>query len=279
MSDHATLRIGISACLAGHAGSCHSGQQAPVICNQILAQHIEFISICPGQAAGDCPGDSHDTLAQLQQQPVQQGICGFILVDAHGCPAGATERAALAATLMEENPGLPLEQAPSLYDPVLLENFITRVYAYARWQQLQQQGLTRQALTRFHQRYKYQLMATHREQYQALGRTLANSSASPLDGFAPVYICQLMIGLKRPATRGSHSNVLQHLAGYLKRALNTAQKQELQQLITQYRTGLVPLAAPITLLKQHFQRHPHPYIAEQAYLQPHPEALGLLNAI
>src|SRR5690606_35248233 len=142
--------------------------------------------------------------------PPLQGICGLVLLDAHGCPAGATEQSASAASLMEANPGLPLAQEPSLNDPVLLENFVTRVYAYVRWQQLQQQGLTRQALARFHQCYKYQLMATHREQYQALGRALANSSASPLEEFAPVYIRQLMTGLERPATRGSHSNVLQH---------------------------------------------------------------------
>ncbi len=81
------------------------------------------------------------------------------------------------------------------------------------------------------------------------------------------------------ATRGTHGNVLLHLAGYLKRDLPSAEKAEMQRLIDQYREGVIPLVVPLTLLKHHFRRHPHPYIAPQAYLQPHPEDLSLRNAI
>ena len=88
-----------------------------------------------------------------------------------------------------------------------------------------------------------------------------------------------MSALKKCATRGTHSNVLQHLSGYLKRALSPAEKQEMQQLIGQYRDGIVPLVVPLTLLKHHFRRHADRYIAEQAYLQPHPEPLSLRNAL
>ncbi len=45
------------------------------------------------------------------------------------------------------------------------------------------------------------------------------------------------------------------------------------------RHGSVPLVVPLTLLKHHFRRHPHAYIAQQAYLQPHPTELGLRNAL
>jgi uncharacterized protein YbgA (DUF1722 family) len=36
---------------------------------------------------------------------------------------------------------------------------------------------------------------------------------------------------------------------------------------------------PITLLKHHFRRHPHPTMAGQTYLEPHPAELMLRNAI
>jgi len=39
------------------------------------------------------------------------------------------------------------------------------------------------------------------------------------------------------------------------------------------------LVVPLTLLKHHFRQHPDPYIAQQVYLQPHPENLSLRNAI
>jgi len=88
-----------------------------------------------------------------------------------------------------------------------------------------------------------------------------------------------MTGLKKCATRGTHSNVLQHISGYLKQVISADDKQEMQTVIGQYRHGIVPLVVPLTLLKHHFRQHPDRYIAQQAYLQPHPENLSLRNAI
>jgi uncharacterized protein YbgA (DUF1722 family) len=70
-----------------------------------------------------------------------------------------------------------------------------------------------------------------------------------------------------------------HLQGYLKKVLSSREKAELAQIIEQYRTAQVPLIVPVTLLKQHFNNHPDPYIAQQAYLQPYPDDLSLRNAI
>ena len=61
--------------------------------------------------------------------------------------------------------------------------------------------------------------------------------------------------------------------------ISADERQELQTLINQYRSGIVPLIVPLTLLKHHFKRHPDRYIAGQVYLQPHPENLSLRNAI
>ena len=45
------------------------------------------------------------------------------------------------------------------------------------------------------------------------------------------------------------------------------------------RSSTAELLVPLTLLKHHFRQHPDPYIAQQVYLQPHPENLSLRNAI
>lgn len=71
-------------------------------------------------------------------------------------------------------PILPVEEDGRLNDPVLRENFMTRVYAYNDWQVLLKQGITRRSLTEFHARYKYQLMANHPEQYRTLGTLLGS---------------------------------------------------------------------------------------------------------
>ena len=116
-------------------------------------------------------------------------------------------------------------------------------------------------------------------QYKALGQLLGNLGQYDLAELAPRYFSMLMAALKKCATRRTHSNVLQHISGYLKQALTREDKVEMNQLISQYRNGIVPLVVPLTLLKHHFRRHPDHYIERQVYLQPHPEVLSLRNAI
>jgi uncharacterized protein YbgA (DUF1722 family) len=176
------------------------------------------------------------------------------------------------------HPDLPTQDKGQLNDPVLRENFLIRVIAYGAWQQLLQAGLTRRGLTEFHSRYKYLLMAHNPVQYKTLGSLLGNMGQTDPQVLGPRYFSELMVALQKCATRSTHTNVLQHLSGYLKRAISAEDKQQIQHVIDQYRHGIVPLVVPLTLLKQHFHQHPNPYIAQQVYLQPPPENLCLRNA-
>ena len=113
-----------------------------------------------------------------------------------------------------------------------------------------------------------------------MGQMLANPGrGAALRETADAYFAELMTALRRPASRRGHSNVLQHVAGHFKKVLNPPEKAELQQLINHYRSGIVPLVVPVTLLRHHLLRHPDPYLLQQAYLQPHPPELSLRNAI
>lgn len=100
-------------------------------------------------------------------------------------------------------------------------------------------------------------MATHPQQYRELGRLLGSIGQHSAEEIGPRYFSLLMAALKKTATRRTHSNVLLHLSGYLKTALSREEKAEMQQLIGQYRNGIIPLVVPMTLLKHHFRRHPH----------------------
>ena len=97
--------------------------------------------------------------------------------------------------------------------------------------------------------------------------------------FASDYIGRFMDALRHRATRRRHANVLMHIAGYLKKQLDRADKAELRELIEDYRLGRVPLVVPITLLKHHFRRYPNAYIEGQTYLNPHPKELMLRNLL
>ncbi len=313
-----TLKLGISACLLGNEVRYNGGHKQSNLCSRVLSEHFEFIPVCPEVAIGlgtprepirligdpaapRAVGTIHreidvtDALAAYGERMAGelQGICGYIfmqqspscgmervkLYQANGAPTPGGSQGIFAKAFCARHPDLPVEEDGRLNDPVLRENFLTRVYAYARWQELLRSGLTRQSILDFHSRYKYQLLATNPLQYKALGQLLGNLSQHDLGELAPRYFSALMAALKKCATRGTHSNVLQHISGYLKQALSREDKAEMNQLINQYRNGIVPLVVPLTLLKHHFRRHPDHYIERQVYLQPHPEVLSLRNAL
>lgn len=70
---------------------------------------------------------------------------------------------------------------------------------------------------------------------------------------------------------------LKHTA--LKRYLNKRdERQELCEQITAYREGLVPLIAPLTLIKHYLLQYPKDYLTKQSYLSPYPEQLKLRYA-
>jgi uncharacterized protein YbgA (DUF1722 family)/uncharacterized protein YbbK (DUF523 family) len=309
------IRIGISACLLGAPVRYNGGHKRSTLCTEVLAGHFELVPLCPEMAIGlgtprptiRLVGDAQapralmpqdgerDLSAALRDQAkhLPADLNGFVLMQKspscglhrvklyrdNGHLAETGSRGIFAAALHALHPELPLEEEGRLHDPVLRENFLNRVFVHARWQQLLAEGLSHSGLIDFHVRHKYLLLATHPQQQKALGRLLSNLGRQDLDELAPRYFRELMNALSRPATRGTHSNVLQHLSGYLKQHLGNAERAELQQLIAQYRTGVIPLVVPLTLLRHHFNRHPDAYVARQDYLRPYPDDLSLRNAL
>ncbi|MCD5997217.1 DUF1722 domain-containing protein [Pseudomonas sp. CDFA 602] len=311
-------KLGISACLMGAEVRFNGGHKESHLCTRALSEYFDFIQACPEVAIGmgiprepiRLVGDAEtpralgtvnreldvtDALAEYGTRMAEElgDICGYIFMQKspscglervkvyreNGAPVDGGGRGIYAQAFCERHPNLPVEEDGRLNDAVLRENFVTRVFAYSAWQQLLKNGVTRRALTEFHSRYKYQLMANDPVQYKALGKMLGSMGRSDPNEIAPQYFSELMAALKKCATRRTHTNVLQHLTGYLKQTISAEDKQEIQQLIGQYHQGIVPLIVPLTLLKHHFRQHPDPYVALQVYMQPHPENLSLRNAI
>ena len=183
-----------------------------------------------------------------------------------------------AKRLMENFPHLPVEEEGRLSDSRLRENFIQRVYIYARWQAMEQEGFTLAGLQAFHAKHKYIFMSHNQNLGRLLGASLANSSEG-VDALALEYVASMMTLLKSNASRKNHVNTMQHIQGYLKNDLDAGDKEELCATIEDYHKGLLPLIVPITLFRHHFRRHPKDYIANSFYLQPHPGEMMLLNHI
>lgn len=239
--------------------------------------------------------DYTDQLADYARQVLERApeLCGYILVKNSpscgydrvkrhtdkGHSVASDSQGIFASALHRIDPLLPLEDDGRLNDPGLRDSFVSRVFAYRDWRQLRAEGLSAAALIDFYSRYKYLVMAHNVSSYKQLGKMLADAGKRDLEALADEFITAFMAALSERATLRSHSNVLFHLSGYLKRDLSDAERQRLRSLIDEYRCGHVPLVVPVTMLRHHFANHHNPYIAQQAYLQPYPDQLGMRNQL
>ncbi|WP_206484311.1 DUF523 and DUF1722 domain-containing protein [Thalassotalea sp. G2M2-11] len=310
--DKKDIIIGISACLVGEKVRFDASNKPSNFCINEFGQHVTYQSFCPEVAVGlpiprptirqvkqddvikvcrpDGTGDVTDALTAYGEKiaKLAKKFSGFIfcakspscgmervkVYSTEGDALPATGVGAFAQAVMEANPLLPCEENGRLNDAVLRENFVARVYAYRKWQALNEQGLTKHKLMTFHSQYKYTVMSHDLVAYKHLGRLLARADLS-LEDMAKQYIAGLMAALKVKATRKMHANTLAHIQGYFSKYLTKEQRQELCHQINDYRKGLLPLIAPLTLIKHYLLTHPKDYLAQQVYLDPYPSELKL----
>ncbi|MFU2208427.1 YbgA family protein [Solidesulfovibrio sp. C21] len=185
-----------------------------------------------------------------------------------------------ARAFMDRFPLIPAEDEGRLHDEKLRENFIERIFTLSRWRKaVAGDGTTSlpARLVAFTARHKLLLMAHSPEMTRQLGRLTAEAKSWPADALPVSYETVLMRALALAATPAKHANVLEHIAGYFKKLLSADEKAELHELITQYRTGLLPLIVPVTLLAHYTRKYDVAYLKDQYYLHPHPVELKLRN--
>jgi len=304
------IKLGISSCLAGANVRMDGGHMRNAFCMDTLSQFVDFESYCPESAIGlPSPrpsirlnlidneihavsaksGDFTDDLLAYGAEASKKmnHLSGFIL--SSKSPSCGMERVRVytkgqfskkigvglfAQQLMKYQPLMPLEEQGRLNDIQIRENFLTRVYVYNAWLNLNNLGLTPSTLLEFHSIHKYLVMAHKPVAYKSLGKLLANLSEN-FEEKSQQYIVELMGALKDIITRKNHVNVLQHLQGYFKQYLNKEQKQELTKTVELYRQALIPLMVPISLIKHYLLEFPDEYLLKQRYLNPTPIDLAL----
>jgi uncharacterized protein YbgA (DUF1722 family)/uncharacterized protein YbbK (DUF523 family) len=310
--------MGIGSCLAGNAVRYDGQTKSPNQHIRDLANSFALRAFCPEMGIGlgvprppirlvgeednvrllDVATHSHDYTQQIADYAstvleLAPEMCAYVLVKGspscgydrvkrfadNGHSIASDQQGIFARALGRLDPLLPLEDDGRLNDPGLRESFVTRAYTYHDWKALCTESLTAHRLIAFYSRYKYLVMAHHVPSYKSLGRLLADAGNRDIDELAREFITTLMQALTFRATRRSHTNVLYHLSGYLKRTVKASERQRLNELIEQYRQGHVPLVVPVTMLKHHFANSPNSYIDQQVFMAPYPDELKLRNLI
>jgi len=316
--DAEPIRIGISSCLLGQKVRFDGGHKRDRYLTDVLGQWLTWVPVCPEleiglgiprptirlESAQPEPRlvepkrglDLTDKMQSYAEEKVGElqelELDGFILKK--GSPSCGMERVRIygrggvpirngvgvfARVLMRRLPNLPVEEEGRLNDSVLRERFIAHIFCRHRWRTMERRGLTRGLLVEFHTSHKMQLRSHNEAAYRRLGKIVAAAGTVPDRELFQTYEDELHTALSsRPSTK-RHANVLYHAIGYLNQVLEPFEKQELVQLIEDYRLGLVPLVVPITLIRHHVAKHEIPYLEGQLYLEPHPKELMLRNRV
>ena len=313
------VRIGISSCLLGNKVRYDGGHKRDAFLVESFGRYVEWVPVCPEMEMGlgvpretlrleqgdedvrlimpNTGVDYTQTMRRFAAQRLadlaEARLCGYILkknspscgmerVRVYGRASSPQRggRGLFAAALMQRWPYLPMEEEGRLNDPHLRENFVSRVFAYHRWLQLTERRLTRADLLQFHAQHKFLLAAHSQVGAQRLGRLLAHPAGfSDLRHMATAYMDAFTEVMRRPPTRKGHTNVLQHLAGFVSDQIDGDDRRELADIIEHYRCSLLPLIVPVTLVRHYVRKFQVPYLQDQVYLSPHPHELMLLNQL
>ena len=312
------IRVGISACLLGQEVRFDGGHKRDRFLTDELGKYVEWVPVCPEVEVGmgtpretlhlvrtgsttrmvttrtgiDYTDRMNDWARERLDELSREDLDGYVLKkDSPSCgmarvkvrngngPPSRDGRGLFAAALLERWPLLPVEEEGRLSDSRLRENFIERIFAFRRLKHQFKSRWTIGSLVAFHTAHKMTLLSHSTTAYQKLGQLVARAAELPRAELRHDYERMFMTTLALPADARRHANVLMHMAGHLKRKLDSASRLELAHCVDEYRRGLLPLIVPITLIAHHVRVHDVRYLAGQTYLQPHPRELMLRNHV
>ncbi len=312
------IKLGISSCLLGQKVRYDGGHKWDRFITDTLGKFVEFVPVCPEAECGlgvpreamrlegdpSAPRlmtrrtreDRTERLAGWAKEKVArleaEDLCGFIFKS--DSPSSGMERVKVyndrgmpvakgvgvfARIFMEHFPLLPVEDEGRLHDPGLREHFIERLFTLKRWRQTLALGPNRGNLVDFHTRHKLLVLAHSPNHYRLLGKLVAQAKAMSLPQLYEQYQARLMEALSLKTTVKKNVNVLLHAMGYFKKQLSAGEKEELLEVIENYRKGYIPLIVPVTLINHYVRKYDQTYLQSQYYLHPHPIELKLRNHV
>ena len=306
------ISIGVSRCLLGDDVRYDGGHKRSRYLTDILTDYFDWVSVCPEVEAGlgtprpairlvqvedsirvlgPDKTDHTDVLDAVADKRLPQlrreKIRGFILKkDSPSCGMSRVRRyvgkhpqrdgvGVFAARLVKAWPNLPCEEEGRLNDSRLRENFIQRVFTYSRWRDFVEASPTVSGLMAFHAAHKYLLLSHNQTAARELGRLVAIAAPESLPEQLEQYETRMMSALSRPTSVKKQINTIQHLLGFVKNELSSAEKQEFLDLVDQYRQGIIPLITPLTMLRHHLTKVDSAWARSQVYLQPYPRGPAL----
>jgi uncharacterized protein YbgA (DUF1722 family)/uncharacterized protein YbbK (DUF523 family) len=310
------VKIGISSCLLGNHVRYDGGHKLDRFLVDTLGRYLDYVPVCPEVEVGfpvprealrlegdptaprlvtvQTKEDHTERMTAWARKRVKalegEVLCGFIFksnspssgmewVKVYNDKGMAEKRGTglFARMFMDHFPLVPVEDEGRLHDPRLRESFIESIFTLKRWRETVGRGKRLANLVAFHTNHKLLILAHSPQHYRKMGKLVAGGKlVTPATLFSQ-YEALLVEALRLKTTAKKNSNVLEHILGYFKKQLTPDEKQEMLEIIGQYRSGHVPLIVPVTLMNHYVRKYAEPYLSRQVYLNPHPLELQLRN--
>lgn len=311
------MKIAVSGCLLGEEIRHNGGHKRDDFITDMLGRYAEFVSFCPEHLAFGTPRDSirlvntsdgiivqknknsedvTDALTQTSEEELekiaQQPLGGIILKSkSPSCGLGSTvlyrangyaekKGSGIFAQMCQKKfPLLPIEEEGRLQDPWLRENFVMQLFAYDDFETFKASNPMMKDLVAFHQSYKFMLQSKDDQSYRELGNIVANRHGDTFEALLAAYETRFKETIAHKSSIGKTRNVLEHMAGFLKKYLSEVEKRTLHEQIEDYANKIVPLITPLSTLDMLAKEYQVSYLLGQKFLHPYPKELALRSDI
>jgi uncharacterized protein YbbK (DUF523 family)/uncharacterized protein YbgA (DUF1722 family) len=306
------VRVGVSSCLVGQNVRYDGGNKADAVV-QALGRVFRWIPICPEVEVGmgtprepvrlvakkgrprmlgvesgrDWTNAMYEFASGRMQRFVQQNLRGYILksrspscalgdLPVYGADGttGETGTGLFAQVLVYSMPLLPVEEETTLQDFDRAASFVDEVLGYDRLLRFVRKNPARTDLVRFHSQHELTLLARGSQHYRRLAHLAVAGRAKSQKEVTINYASAFMRCLKLPATRPNHARALRRASLQAEHAIGKWDKAEVDRTIQEYAKGVLPLAAPVGLLKQHIANGAS-WLGSQSYFEPCPPEILL----
>jgi uncharacterized protein YbgA (DUF1722 family)/uncharacterized protein YbbK (DUF523 family) len=308
--------LAVSGCLLGHKVRFDKGHKRDNFVMDELSKYAEYISFCPEDLAFGSPRPSirvvekdnsefiisnktkEDLTTQLYesskkdfQNISKHKLSGIILKSkSPSCGLGSSKvylengfasgksDGMFAKMCKEAYPLLPIEEEGRLCDAWLRENFIMQLFSYEKFENFKLDA-TLGKLVEFHKNHKFLLQAKDETIYRKLGNIVANHEQKGFADILDEYEFLYKSAIAKKSSIGKTRNVLEHIAGFLKKHISKEEKVLLHEQIDDCASKVVPMIVPLSTLKIYATKYKVSYILQQAFLDPYPKELGLRSSV
>ena len=311
------MKIAVSGCLLGQKVRFDSGHKRDDFIMDELSNYAEYISFCPENLAFSNPRpsirlikdenkplevrsnktgeDQSEALIEASKRDLESistediraivfkskspscGLGSAKIYQDNGYCEGKSD-GVFVAMCKERFPLLPMEEEGRLCDAWLRENFVMQLFAYDSFENFKTDA-NMHSLVNFHKENKFMLQSKDEALYRKLGKIVGNHEQTNFDEILSKYELLFKTAIAKKSSIGKTRNVLEHMAGFLKKHLDSEEKAMLHEQIDDYAGQIIPLILPLSTLHLYAKKYKVRYLLEQVFLRPYPKELALRSDI